>query len=283
MCPSKLNLQPQQPKCLTQYLPAFLGSSWEASWHVPASSAMPGIPSLHIPALLLRALQLQHLHQSPSLGEPLRHCCSTWGCPCPRSLLQDLQPLQTAGQHKCTEERTRITLGFPQSQPHPAAGHGSTHHRTSLHILQLSPSHLAGVDVLSMVLPKSLPREVVSVLARKSLHPRGVNTGFSVLPTNQWLNQQLFTPLLTPATQPEGQGKNHQQQWLLGSLLLTARTRLCPNNWRASPCCSAGLAPATAPAADSVFRCFSQMMSLLSPAASVICSIFYSRYLELLL
>lgn len=129
MCPSKLNLQPQQPKCLTQYLPAFLGSSWEAPWHVPASSALPGIPSLHIPALLLRALQLQHLHQSPSLGEPLRHCCSTWGCPCPRSLLQDLQPLQTAGQHKCTEERTRITLGFPQSQPHPAAGHGSTHHR----------------------------------------------------------------------------------------------------------------------------------------------------------
>lgn len=136
------------------------------------------------------ALQLSHRGAAYLEGPP----------PCPVSLLPRTCTLvlQTAGQHIRTEEHEHCfeqrLCGFPPSdEPHPAAGQWSTSHRT-LACPYTSTSPLLLVFLaqiqLSMVLPKLLPRELVSVLARKALHPYDmtcwVNTGFPV-PTEKAL------------------------------------------------------------------------------------------------
>lgn len=136
---------------------------------------------------------------------------------------------------------------------------------------------------------KSLLREVVSLLLRKSLHLWFSMGGECRLPCaysqNTGLPFSFSAPLLTPRTQSHvwsareeppaaiavgfspsvSQDQALPEQLESFTLLLSwLSTSYCPSN--------TALLALTA-----VFRCFSQMMSLLSPAASVICSIFYSR------
>lgn len=254
--------------------PDLLLSSSPAVSPVPVTVAV-GEP---LPGTAVPPADTRHGVGSPALG----HCCTNcW----------------TAQTHRGGQGLLWAVTEwfFSQSQPHPAAGPSPpTTGRPCASSSFLLLTFLAWMW-LSVVLPKSLPREVVSVLVRKSLPPCdstcGMNAASLCLPTEHWLTHQLFNPTAHPKnTAPcmkcKGRTTSSKSCWVSPSV---SQDQALPEEPEGFTLLLSWLSPSYCPsnaallALFAVFRCFSQMMSLLSPAASVIFSIFYSRYLELLL